>query len=159
MLPFKRVKDPAMKGGGKRILITINVVGSTGPIRLVVSEEAEVAAVIETALKSYARESRLPVLGTKCSDFFLYTPVAGTEALSPWDMIGSFGVRNFMLCKKQPRVVTETAEIARKGSGNWKSWFNKSLTLKVTSHRIDSKRLGIGSLDDVLFFKFGRIVS
>ncbi|KAI3811984.1 hypothetical protein L1987_16684 [Smallanthus sonchifolius] len=126
MLLFKKVKDPAMK----RILIKINVVGSTGPIRLVVNEEAAVAAVIQTALKSYARESRFPVLGTKCSDFFLYTPVAGTEALSPWDMIGSFGVRNFMLCKK-PR---EVAEITKKNSGSWKSWFNKSVTLKVTSH-------------------------
>ncbi|KAJ0505911.1 hypothetical protein HanRHA438_Chr12g0560921 [Helianthus annuus] len=79
MLPCKRIKNVDMKDGGKRILIMINVVGSAGPIRFVVSEEAAVAAVIETALKSYARESRLPVLGTKCTDFFLYTPIAGTE--------------------------------------------------------------------------------
>ncbi|KAJ0490001.1 hypothetical protein HanPI659440_Chr12g0467321 [Helianthus annuus] len=128
MLPCKRIKNVDMKDSSKRILIMINVVGSAGPIRFVVSEEAAVAAVIETALKSYARESRLPVLGTKCTDFFLYTPIAGTEALNPCEMIGSFGVRNFLLCKK----TREVAEITRKSSGRWKSWFNKSLTLKVT---------------------------
>ncbi|XP_076889915.1 uncharacterized protein LOC143540822 [Bidens hawaiensis] len=128
MLPCKKIKDPGVKDGSKRILIKINVVGSAGPIRVVVDEEAAVAAVIETALKSYARESRLPVLGTKCTDFFLYTPIVGTEGLNPVEMIGSFGVRDFMLCKK----AREVAEKTRRGSGRWKSWFDKSLTLKVT---------------------------
>ncbi|GJV29906.1 zf-CCHC domain-containing protein [Tanacetum coccineum] len=40
------------------------------------------------------------------NDFVLYCPIAGTEALNPLKATGSFGVRNFMLCKK-PRVVEE----------------------------------------------------
>ncbi|KAI3729297.1 hypothetical protein L6452_17951 [Arctium lappa] len=120
MMLFKQKKDEVRRGGGNRILITITVVGSAGPLRFVVDEKEVVADVIETALKSYAREGRLPVLGTKLSDFFLYTPIAGTEALSPWAMIGSFGVRNFMLCKKARRQV----QIKRKNSGSWKSWFS-----------------------------------
>ncbi|KAL4569445.1 hypothetical protein LXL04_025083 [Taraxacum kok-saghyz] len=126
MMAFKQKKDQAGKGGGKRILIKVNVVGSAGPIRFVVNEEEMVVAVIETALKTYAREGRLPVLGTNFSDFFLYTPIAGTEALNPWAMIGSFGVRNFMLWKK-PRQAEDVAEISRKRSGRWKSWLNKSV--------------------------------
>ncbi|KAJ9548944.1 hypothetical protein OSB04_021487 [Centaurea solstitialis] len=123
---FKQKKDHAGRGcGGNRILITITVVGSAGPLRFVVDEKETVATVIEIALKSYAREGRLPVLGTKFNDFILYSPIAGTEALSPREMIGSFGVRNFMLCKKARRQV----EIKRKNSGSWKSWFNKSLGL------------------------------
>ncbi|XP_076898945.1 uncharacterized protein At4g22758-like [Bidens hawaiensis] len=118
-----------MREKGK-LLIKIGVLGSSGPIRFVVNEDAVVADVIETALKLYAHERRLPVLGTKYSDFFLYTPIAATEALNPKEMIGSYGVRNFMLCKK-PRQATE---IARKRSGNWKSWFNKTISLKVTPH-------------------------
>ncbi|KAL8196419.1 hypothetical protein R6Q57_024714 [Mikania cordata] len=124
-----------MKGGGKRILNNINVLGSTGSIRFVVNEETVVAAVIETALKAYARESRLPVLGTKCTDFFLYTPIAGTQALNALDIIGSFGVRNFMLCKKPQEEVTEMS--TRKSHVSWKSLFNKSVTLKVTPCYID----------------------
>ncbi|RDX84259.1 hypothetical protein CR513_34712, partial [Mucuna pruriens] len=125
----------------RRFLISINVLGSAGPIRFVVNEEDLVAAVIETALKSYAREGRLPVLGSDNTGFSLYCPHLGPDALSPWDTIGSHGARNFMLCKK-PECVNEAANdgsgaggaIPRRGSGTWKSWFNKSLNLKISSH-------------------------
>ncbi|KAK9064594.1 hypothetical protein SSX86_015976 [Deinandra increscens subsp. villosa] len=132
-LPFRKiVKDRVMKKGGqkRRILIKIDVLGSSGPIRLVVHEDTIVAAVIETALKSYAHEGRFPVLGTDSNDFFLYTPVAGTQALNPKEMIGSFGVRNFMLCRKPQQA----AEITRRSTSGswWKSWFSKTFNLKVT---------------------------
>ncbi|KAM0012280.1 hypothetical protein Hdeb2414_s0054g00755361 [Helianthus debilis subsp. tardiflorus] len=130
-LPFRKIKEKVMKGGGKRMLIKINVLGSSGPVRFVVDEDAVVAEVIETALKCYALEGRFPVLGTKHNDFFLYAPIVGTEALNSRETIGSFGARNFMLCKK-PRQVA--AEITRKRSGCWKTWFNKTLTLKITPH-------------------------
>ncbi|CAN0929866.1 hypothetical protein LINGRAHAP2_LOCUS37312 [Linum grandiflorum] len=64
--------------GGNRLLISVTVLGSAGPIRFVVSEQELVAAVIDTSLKSYAREGRLPVLGSDLNDFFLYCPSAGS---------------------------------------------------------------------------------
>ncbi|KAK1387023.1 GRAS family transcription factor family protein [Heracleum sosnowskyi] len=123
---------------GNRLLVSVTVMGSAGPIRFVVNEKELVGNVIDTVLKCYAREGRLPILGSKIDHFVLYSPIAGTEALSPWDTIGSFGVRNFMMCKK-PGVDKEleqdaTATITRKGSGSWKAWFNKSLNLKISSH-------------------------
>ncbi|XP_019167665.1 PREDICTED: uncharacterized protein At4g22758-like [Ipomoea nil] len=139
MLLYKPKKSQVGKGGN-RLLLNITVLGSAGPIRFVVSEEEHVASVIDTALKSYAREGRLPVLGLDVNNFVLYSPNAGSEALSPWDMIGSFGVRNFVLCKKpqSERRVDGGREAAtayvRKGSGSWKSWFNRSLSRKVLSH-------------------------
>ncbi|XP_076941232.1 uncharacterized protein At4g22758-like [Bidens hawaiensis] len=134
-------KSQVPKGSGTRILINVTVVGSAGPIRFVVDEVETVAGVVDTALKLYAREGRLPVLGFNCDDFVLYCPVAGTEALKTWETIGSVGVRNFMLCKK-PREVVEgdndgkpvATGILRKSVGGWKAWFNKSLNLKVSSH-------------------------
>ncbi|KAK2978007.1 hypothetical protein RJ640_026441 [Escallonia rubra] len=136
MLLYKQKKSQA--GKGNRLLISITVIGSAGPIRFVVNEGELVAAVIDTALKSYAREGRLPILGSDLNSFVLYCPNAGTEALSPWETIGSLGVRNFMLCKKPQVEKTiddgKTPVISRKGSGSWKAWFNKSLNLKISSH-------------------------
>ncbi|XP_021910017.1 uncharacterized protein At4g22758 [Carica papaya] len=138
LLYNKQKKNQNAKGN--RLLISINVLGSAGPIRFVVSEEELVAAVIDTALKSYAREGRLPILGSDLNDFLLYCPNAGSEALSPWDAIGSHGARNFMLCKKPQTQKLEddgrssAAITSRKGAGSWKSWINKSLNLKISSH-------------------------
>nr|XP_043625249.1 uncharacterized protein At4g22758-like [Erigeron canadensis] len=142
MLLTKHRKNQTSKPVGNRFLISITVVGSAGPIRFVVNESEMVDNVIDTSLKSYAREGRLPVLGSNVNDFLLYCPVLGTEALKPWEMIGSFGVRNFMLCKKPKahNVVVEddgkpvSVGMTRKSSGSWKAWFNKSLNLKVSSH-------------------------
>ncbi|PON87385.1 hypothetical protein TorRG33x02_168770 [Trema orientale] len=141
MLHYKQKKSQSAKGN--RLLISVTVLGSAGPIRFVVNEDELVAAVIDTALKSYAREGRLPILGSDLDGFLLYCPNAGTDALSPLDTIGSQGTRNFMLCKK-PQPVKKLEEnnmnisvkdsAARKGTGTWKSWLNKSLNLKISSH-------------------------
>ncbi|KAJ8747682.1 hypothetical protein K2173_012892 [Erythroxylum novogranatense] len=98
MLLYKQKKSHAAKGN--RLLISVTVLGSAGPIRFVVNEDELVAAVIDTCLKSYAREGRLPVLGSDFNDFSLYCPTSGSGAMSPWETIGSMGARNFMLCKK-----------------------------------------------------------
>ncbi|XP_076885791.1 uncharacterized protein At4g22758-like [Bidens hawaiensis] len=141
MLLMKHKKSNAAKVVGNRLLISVTVVGSAGPLRFVVNEEELVANVIDTALKSYAREGRLPVLGSNSNEFVLCCPLVGTEALQPWERIGSFGVRNFMLCKKPEKEASGgdderpgTVEIPRKSFGSWKAWFNKSLNLKVSSH-------------------------
>ncbi|KAL8150777.1 hypothetical protein V2J09_020585 [Rumex salicifolius] len=144
MLLNKQKKSQVSKGN--RILITINFLGSAGPMRFVVYEGELVAAVIDTALKSYAREGRLPILGSNLDEFLLYCPAAGSEALSLWETIGAHGGRNFMMCKKpQPakdsgattpadEANTSPASVAKKGSGSWKAWINKSLPFKVASH-------------------------
>jgi hypothetical protein len=77
MLLYKPKKNQSV-AKGNRLLISVTVMGSAGPIRFVVNEEELVAAVIDTALKSYAREGRLPVLGSDLNDFFLYCPTAGS---------------------------------------------------------------------------------
>lgn len=66
-----------------RFLVTINIMGSAGPIRFVVNEKEVVSGVIETALKSYAREGRLPVLGFDATNFFLYCANAGFDGILP----------------------------------------------------------------------------
>ncbi|KAL3582252.1 hypothetical protein D5086_016584 [Populus alba] len=77
MLLYKQKKNQVAKG--KRFLISVTVLGSAGPIRFVVNEEELVAAVIDTALKSYAREGRLPILGSDLNDFLLYCRHAASD--------------------------------------------------------------------------------
>lgn len=63
----------------KRFLITINVLGSSGPLRFVVNDDDKVSDVIDSSLKMYARGGRLPVLGSDFNKFFLYPSNAGSE--------------------------------------------------------------------------------
>ncbi|XP_060185981.1 uncharacterized protein At4g22758-like [Lycium barbarum] len=136
MLLYKTKK--IQPGKGNRLLISITVVGSAGPIRFVVNEKELVGNVIDTALKNYAREGRLPVLGSNFNNFMLYCPTVATDVLSPWETIGSLGVRNFVLVKKpqaeDPILDGKQAALARKGAGSWRSWFNKSLSRKIVSY-------------------------
>jgi len=64
-----------------RFLVTINIMGSSGPIRFVVNDKELVSGVIDTVLKSYAREGRLPVLGFNAADFLLYYPNSGFDGM------------------------------------------------------------------------------
>ncbi|KAL3645121.1 hypothetical protein CASFOL_010301 [Castilleja foliolosa] len=132
MLLCKQKKNQALKGN--RFLISITVLGSPGPIRFVVNEDEPVATVIIRAMKSYAREGRLPVLGSDINNLMLYSPVAGTEALLPWDTIGTFGVRDFFLCKKpqSEKSIDDRKTYPRHRS--WRLWFNISLNPKISSH-------------------------
>ncbi|KAL0332409.1 UNVERIFIED_CONTAM: hypothetical protein Scaly_2142400 [Sesamum calycinum] len=120
--PTTKKKDDESKNN--RFLITINVFGSAGPIRFVVDEDDNAAGVIETALKLYAREGRLPVLGSDINCFVIYPANAGFDALKPSEAIGSRGVRNFVLCKNQSKPnMTEARSQVVDGKGRgWRAW-------------------------------------
>ncbi|KAK2441873.1 hypothetical protein QL285_013114 [Trifolium repens] len=120
-----------------RFLVTINIMGSSGPIRFVVNEKELVSGVIDTSLKSYAKEGRLPVLGFNAANFLLYHPNAGFDVLNPIEPIGSYEARNFVLCKKQEYLSKKEPQselISSKSNGGWKAWLNKSFGLKILSH-------------------------
>ncbi|XP_048230603.1 uncharacterized protein LOC125370135 [Ricinus communis] len=121
-----------------RFLITINVLGSAGPLRFVVDEDVLVAGVIDTALKIYSSEGRLPVLGVNANNVLLYCQNATSDALEPWQRIGSYGERNFVLCKRrkqQPQMTEARSEMISRKAFGWKSWLNKSFALtKILSH-------------------------
>ncbi|CAN6445470.1 unnamed protein product [Victoria cruziana] len=85
---------------GNRLLVMIYVMGSAGPLKIVVKEEDTVGEVVAVALKLYAREGRLPALGCKASKFELHCSHSGSGALDESKRIGACGSRNFLMCKK-----------------------------------------------------------
>ena len=74
------------KGDDKknRFLVSINFLGSAGPIRFVVNGDDLVSGVIDTALKSYARGGRLPVLGFDVNNFLLYCANPASDGIFPF---------------------------------------------------------------------------
>ncbi|XP_022143447.1 uncharacterized protein LOC111013321 [Momordica charantia] len=125
----------------KRLLITISVVGSTGPLRFIANEDDLVCEVIHAALKSYARQARLPLLGFDATNFLLYcnNVEKADGCLNPMEQIGPKQARNFVLCKKQGTPLPLHDQkmkklMAIKESHGWKAWINKSLSFKIPSH-------------------------
>ncbi|CAO2816389.1 unnamed protein product [Amaranthus hypochondriacus] len=117
----------------KRYLIMVNVLGSAGALRFIVNEENTVNSVILTALKLYAKQARLPALGSDSTKFLLYCANHGSDALKAWDEIGWCGARMFVLCRKpehQPNM-TDYISPTKRSAHNWKSWLNKSLSFNI----------------------------
>ncbi|KAH9305272.1 hypothetical protein KI387_009676, partial [Taxus chinensis] len=126
-----------------RLLVTVNVLGSAGPLRFLVRYDDPVQKVMETALKSYAREGRLPVLGQNTKLFELHNANSGCgQALDPFEIIGALGTRNFLLCKKhecklqeEEEKVTSTSHHHHQKTNLWKNWLNTmSLGFGISSH-------------------------
>ncbi|CAH2079658.1 unnamed protein product [Thlaspi arvense] len=87
----------------KKLLVSVSVLGSVGPIRFLVNKDDKVSSVINTALKAYARQGRIPVLGLDADSFAFYSINAGFNTLNPQEKIGSMDVTNFLMCKKEPK--------------------------------------------------------
>eukprot|EP00252_Welwitschia_mirabilis_P021275 TRINITY_DN540_c0_g1_i1.p1 TRINITY_DN540_c0_g1~~TRINITY_DN540_c0_g1_i1.p1 ORF type:complete len:181 (-),score=24.16 TRINITY_DN540_c0_g1_i1:329-871(-) len=132
-------KGQAKPGDVSRLLVTVNVLGSAGPLRFLARSDDTVQKIMESALKSYAREGRLPVLGHCIKQFELYCANGGYEALEPSEVVGLLGTRNFLLCRKQQSKIEQEKELT--GSNNhgknglFKSLFNTmSMGFGVSSH-------------------------
>nr|AAM62631.1 unknown [Arabidopsis thaliana] len=112
------------KRKNKKLLVSVNVLGSVGPIRFLANEDDEVSSAINTTLKAYARQGRIPVLGFDVDNFIFYSINAGFNTLHPQEKIGSMDVTNFLMCKKEPRPLEKVEGIresrARIGHG-WKT--------------------------------------
>ncbi|KAK4277996.1 hypothetical protein QN277_015902 [Acacia crassicarpa] len=109
-----------------KLLITVNVAGSTGPLRLVVNENDIVSDVIHITLKSFARLGRLPLLLSDPNNFLLYSSLK-LHALNPKEAIGCCGERNFILWKKEAKVDVKETRIPGKDDNQKQSccWTSK----------------------------------
>ncbi|CAN1227864.1 Uncharacterized protein At4g22758 [Linum perenne] len=120
----------------KKTLVIVNVLGSTGPIRLLVKEDDSVASVVDSALKAYAKEGRLPSLAGSNNHFILYPSNYEASSTHSWEAIGRSGARSFVMCKKQLNSATMTEGrsdvnnniMEKKSSRSLMAWINRSFT-------------------------------
>lgn len=150
---LSKVAEAKKAGGGKaagaggraRVLVTVTAIGSAGPLRFLVDEGETVTGLIRAALRCYAREGRMPLLGTDPAGFLLYTASGRSGALHADERISFNGCRSFLLWHKAARTDEAEAEsrltaptaanTGRKGGGGgWKGGLNKlllSFSIKV----------------------------
>ncbi|XP_062119261.1 uncharacterized protein LOC133833011 [Humulus lupulus] len=129
MFNLRQKKKKNQKKG--LMLISVTFIGSSGPMKLLVDEDEPVDSVIRTALKSYAQQQRLPVLGTNVNDFVLYCQ--DFDSLGPHDKVGSKGRRNFVLYEKpssslQQEPAGKKSSTSVTGHGRlqiWKAWMQR----------------------------------
>ena len=106
-LPMKlRKVEPRGKAGiggrAPRVLVTVTVLGSAGPLRFLVDEGESVTGLIRATLRCYAREGRMPLLGADAANFLLYTANGRSDGTAPtqtW-FLGPIGV--YLLCLLVP---------------------------------------------------------
>ncbi|TVU42332.1 hypothetical protein EJB05_08731, partial [Eragrostis curvula] len=76
-----------------RVLVTVTVLGSAGPLRFLVDEGETVAGLIRAALRCYAREGHMPLLGADPAEFLRYTANSRSDALKADERISFNGCR------------------------------------------------------------------
>ncbi|OEL36054.1 hypothetical protein BAE44_0002924 [Dichanthelium oligosanthes] len=135
-LPMKlRKVEPRGKAAGARVLVTVTVLGSAGPLRFLVDEGETIAGLVRAALRSYAREGRMPLLGTDPAGFLLYAANGRSDALNADERISFNGCRSFLLWQKavandagvEPLSATTSPRTGKKVTGGWKGGLNKFL--------------------------------
>ncbi|KAJ7549520.1 hypothetical protein O6H91_07G057200 [Diphasiastrum complanatum] len=94
-------KNQTKSGKANKLLLTVNVLGNPGPLRFLVYSHDTVKRVIQLALKAYASEGRVPVLGINYKTVELCCANNDFEALGLNQPAGRLGTRNFLLHKKK----------------------------------------------------------
>ncbi|KAI9100015.1 hypothetical protein K1719_024233 [Acacia pycnantha] len=97
--------------------------GGEGNFRFVVKQDDLVLDVIKKTLKSYARQGRLPQLGSNAEDFDLCSRDPPYSCLSLTKTIESYGGSHFIL--KRNTNVGLKGDKLKSESFNWKSLFVK----------------------------------
>ncbi|CAM6120516.1 unnamed protein product [Calypogeia fissa] len=102
------------------ILVSVSVLGSPGPLLLVVDKNDSVKHTVDFALRRYAAQKRQPALADPASCFCLYCLNPDFEALDDEAKIGHWKNRQFHLYHKQRKDLT-VDDIALNDSSSCKS--------------------------------------
>lgn len=84
-----------------KLLLKVTVLGSLGPVQILMKPESTVGDLVETAVRQYINEARRPILPSRFgSDFELHFSQFSLESLNREEKLVKLGSRNFFLCPK-----------------------------------------------------------
>lgn len=96
-----------------KLLLKVTVLGSLGPVQMLMKPESTVSDLVETVVRQYIKEARRPILPSSFgSDFELHFSQFSLESLNREEKLVKLGSRNFLLCPKN------TAHAGEGVSGN-----------------------------------------
>lgn len=91
-----------------KLLVKVTMMGSLGPVQVVMPPESTVQDLVAVAVRHYVKEGRRPILpSTEHSDFDLHYSQFSLESLDREEKLSELGSRNFFLC---PRKSTATVD-------------------------------------------------
>ncbi|KAL8150466.1 hypothetical protein V2J09_020274 [Rumex salicifolius] len=90
-----------------RVLVSVTVEGSPGPIRTLVKLTSTVEEAIKLVIDEYCKEGRIPPLESTSSLYQLHLSSFNFESLDRSETIGSIGSRRFYLRKRRKAVISE----------------------------------------------------
>ncbi|XP_010940977.1 uncharacterized protein At4g22758 [Elaeis guineensis] len=116
--PIQRPEDhpklpwrPEINGGAAaqrltKLLLNVTIERSVGPVLVVMSPENTVADLVRTAVETYAKQGRRPLLShADPKSFDLHYSQYSLESLNPEEKLISLGSRSFFLFSKPKMVV------------------------------------------------------
>ncbi|CAI8592915.1 unnamed protein product [Vicia faba] len=91
-----------------KLLLKVTVLGSLGPVQMLLKPESTVGDLVDAAVRQYVKEGRRPILPSNvASDFDLHYSQFSLESLCREEKLVKLGSRNFFMC---PRNTPHAAE-------------------------------------------------
>ncbi|ERN13305.1 uncharacterized protein At4g22758 isoform X1 [Amborella trichopoda] len=91
------LRTPERYRDDSKVVVSVTVEGSPGPIRTMVRMGQTVGETINSIVDRYAEEGRRPVLSQDSCSFELHHSYFSLESISKIDRVGDLGSRNFYL--------------------------------------------------------------
>lgn len=85
-----------------KLLLKVTIMGSLGPVQVVMTPESAVGDLVAAAVNQYIKEGRRPILPSNDpSQFDLHYSQFTLESLDRNEKLKDIGSRNFFLCPKK----------------------------------------------------------
>ncbi|XP_054812293.1 uncharacterized protein LOC129313330 [Prosopis cineraria] len=116
-----------------KLLLHVTVLGSLGPVKVVMTPESKVGDLVAASVRQYLKEGRRPILpATDPSAFDLHYSQFSLESLDRGEKLMELGSRNFLLCPRK-----QTSGTAEGGGGE-----GGSVTTAFGSCSKEAERVG-----------------